>query len=316
MSRVLVTGASGFIGRILCKQILRHDHEVRCAVRNSSISEGLPGHVVVMDEIGSNTNWEKIFEGVFAIVHLAARVHVTQDSARDPLEEYRKVNSFNTERLAYMAAASSVKRFIYISSIGVNGKSTNNTSFTENDLPNPFDSYTLSKWEAEKALKKVEIETGLEVVVIRPPLVYGPGNPGNFIRLLQWVNSGLPLPLASVANLRSFVYVENLVDAIISCLDHPVAANQTYLVSDGKDISTSEIIQLLANLLDKPARLLTIPTIILRLAGKLVGKSTDVDRLLDSLVIDSSKIRRELGWVPPYSMGQGLKETVDWFKLR
>lgn len=285
-------------------------------VRDSIRSEGLPGQVITVGEINSKTDWKGALEGVHIVIHLAARVHVMKETAVNPLIEFRKINTAGTERLAYMASVASVRRLIYVSSIGVNGKCTKDNPFTEKSSLDPYDPYTISKLEAEKALKKIEMETGLEVVIIRPPLVYGPSNIGNFIRLLRLVNSGLPIPLATVSNRRSFIYVGNLVDAIIACLEHPAAANQTYLVSDGEDISTPELIRHLANMIGKPARLLPIPTIMLRLAGWLTRKSAEVDRLLDSLVIDSSKIRRELGWVPPYSMEQGLRETVDWFKTR
>lgn len=312
---VLVTGANGFIGSALCAELVHREYSVHGVVRELSRSIELRCEITTVGDIGSDTDWSRSLIGVDAIVHLAARVHVMQDTATDPLAEFRKVNVFGTERLAREAARAGVRRFVYVSSIKVNGESTDAHSgdFTEKNAPNPQDPYGVSKWEAEQAMHCVAQETGLEVVIVRPPLVYGPGVGANFLRLLRFVRKGVPLPFGAINNQRSLVYVGNLVDAIITCLEHPTAASQTYLISDGEDVSTPELIRRIAHALGRPARLLPVPPALLRVAGRLTGKSAEVDRLLDSLVIDSSKIRRGLGWKPPFTMEQGLQETADWY---
>ncbi len=339
MTTVLVTGANGFVGRGVVDALSKSGFGVRAAVRCGGRALSLAGYEVAIGDIGSDTSWEEALIGVNRVVHLAARVHVMHDSVTDPLAEFRKVNVFGTERLAREAARAGVRRLIYVSSIKVNGeqapgpyssqiastqippsppllKGGTLRAFSEGDEPNPQDPYGVSKWEAEQALHRVAQETGLEVVIVRPPLVYGPGVGANFLRLLRFVHKGVPLPFGAIKNQRSLVYVGNLVDAIITCLEHPAAAGQTYLVSDGEDVSTPELIRRIATSLGRPARLLPVPPALLRVAGQLTGKSAEVERLLDSLVIDSSKIRRELGWHPPYSMDQGLKETANWDKDR
>jgi nucleoside-diphosphate-sugar epimerase len=313
---VLVTGANGFVGRGVVDALSKSSFGVRTAVRHSSRASSLAGHEAVVGDISPDTQWEEALLGVSMVVHLAARVHVMHDTTTDPLTEFRKVNVLGTERLAREAARAGVRRFVYVSSIKVNGESTNAHSgaFAEKNAPNPQDPYGVSKWEAEQALHRVAQETGLEVVIVRPPLVYGPGVGANFLRLLKLVHKGVPLPFGLINNQRSLVYVGNLANAIITCLEHPAATGQTYLVSDGEDVSTPELIRHVAHALGRPARLLAVPPALLRVAGQLTGKSSEVERLLDSLVIDSSKIRRELGWAPPFTMEQGLAETADWYK--
>jgi nucleoside-diphosphate-sugar epimerase len=235
------------------------------------------------------------------------------ETAVDPLAVFREVNVAGTERLARAAASSGVKRLVYVSSIKVNGEQTTGIPFSEKDVPAPQDPYGISKYEAEQLLNQVSRETGMEVVIVRPPLIYGPDVGGNFIRLLKLVFWGAPLPLASVHNQRSMIYLDNFVDALISCATHPAAAGKTYLVSDGKDISTPLLMQYMANLMDRRSWLWPFPPSLLQLAGKMAGMSNEVERLVGSLQIDSSKIRSELEWVPPYSVQQGLSETVKWF---
>jgi nucleoside-diphosphate-sugar epimerase len=252
------------------------------------------------------------------------------------LEEFRRVNVAGTEHLARSAAASGVKRLVYVSSIKVNGESTLSPStlspsrpprklspacgggehniFTESDIPNPQDPYGISKWEAEQALHRIAEETGLEVVIVRPPLVYGAGVKGNFAQMLKVLARGIPLPLASVRNLRSLVYVGNLADALIACATHPAAAGQTYLVSDGEDVSTPGLLRQLGDGMGRPARLFPWPAALLKLAGRVVGKADQVERLLGSLQVDSGKIRRELGWTPPHTLQQGLQATAEWYR--
>jgi nucleoside-diphosphate-sugar epimerase len=263
--------------------------------------------------IGPETNWADALTGIEAVVHLAARVHVLKESARNPLAEFRLVNVAGTERLARMAALAGVRRLIYVSSIKVNGEYAHESPFTETGAPAPQDAYGLSKWEVEQVLLKIAAETGLEVVIVRPPLVYGPGVGGNFLRMMEWVNRGFPLPLGSIRNSRSLVYLGNLVDALVTCVAHPRAAGKTFLVSDGEDVSTPELIRRLARAMERRPCLAPFPPTLLRFAGLFTGKSAEVDRLLGSLRIDSSRIRQELEWVPPFSMAQGLRETAVWY---
>ncbi len=283
------------------------------AVRSLAVSSRTP--VSVVGEIGPDTDWSAALAGVAVVIHLAARVHVMRDTLADPLAEFRHVNTAGTEHLARCAAASGVKRLVYVSSVKVNGEATcGMRKFSETDAPEPEDAYAISKWEAEQALHRAARETGLEVVIVRPLLVYGPGVKGNFAQMLAVVAKGFPLPLASVHNRRSLVYVGNLVDALIACATHPAAAGQTYLVCDGEDISTSVLLRQLAVAMGVPSRLFPCPVTLLRLAGKLVGKSEQMERLLGSLQVDSGKIRRELNWQPPYLLQQGLQATADWYR--
>lgn len=240
-----------------------------------------------------------------------------RENAKNPLEEFRKVNVAGTEHLARSAAASGVKRLVYVSSIGVNGWQTHEGRvFRETDATNPHNVYALSKLEAELALHCVAAETGLEVVVVRPPLVYGMGAPGNFAQMMKVLEKGIPLPLASVCNLRSLVYVGNLVDALILCTTHSAAGGQTYMVSDGEDISTSGLLRQLGAAMGCPMRLFPFPPVLLKLAGRLTGKSDQVEHLLGSLQVDSGKIRRELGWQPPFTLQQGLQATAEQYRAK
>jgi len=277
----------------------------------------LPGGAepIVVGDINSATYWGSALHEVDVVIHLAARVHVLHENAKDPLDEFRSVNVAGTEHLARTAAAKGVKRLVYVSSIGVNGlQTTLGRPYSETDNPHPHNAYALSKWEAEQVLLRVAQETGLEIVIVRPPLVYGRGAPGNFAQMLKVLGAGIPLPLASVHNLRSLVYVENLADALILCATHPAAAGQTYLVSDGEDISTPELLRQIGSAMGHPARLFYSPPGLLKLAGRLFGKSDQVDRLLASLQVDSGKIRRELNWKPPYTLQQGLQTSAEWYR--
>lgn len=310
---VLVTGANGFVGHALCSAILLKGGQVRGAVREvNSLPEGVD--TVKIKSVGIDTNWTSALKGVDVIVHLAARAHVMEEKDADPIGAFREVNVAGTERLVRMAVVGGIRRFIFLSSIGVNGCVTDRLPFSESNDPQPHNPYSLSKLEAEQVLNRIASKSRMELVVVRSPLVYGPRNPGNFLRLLSWVDRGWPLPLALVSNSRSFIYLGNLVDAIVTCINHPKAAGQTYLVSDGEDVSTPELIWRVADALGRPARLFPFPPSLIRFVGKLTGKSEAVDRLLGSLTVASSKIRRELGWEPPYTMEQGLRETAEWFK--
>lgn len=311
--KFLITGANGFIGGWLCPELLRQGHTVRQAVRSlSAESAGFERSEV--GPIDSGTDWTVALRGVEVVIHLAARVHVMKDHATDPLAEFRKVNLHGTVNLAQQAAAAGVKRLVFVSSVKVNGEQTSGAPFSELAPASPQDPYGISKWEAEQALQRVTQKTGLEVVVVRPPLIYGPGVKGNFITLLTTIDRGIPLPLAGVRNARSLVYLVNLGDALIVCATHPDAAGKTYLVSDGEDISTPDLLRRLGDALGRPARLFTLPPALVKQAGRLLGKAGQVERLFGSLQIDSGKIRRELKWIPPCSMQQGLQETAIWYR--
>lgn len=308
---ILVTGASGFVGRPLCAELNKRGQIVRAALR-STMGPFSNVEVVLVGEIDGGTNWATALRDVDVVMHLAARVHVMQDDSTNPLQEFRKVNVEGTERLALSAAASGVKRLVYVSSIKVNGEGTcGGKRFTETDAPSPGDPYGISKWAAEQALRRVAQETGLEVVIVRPPLAYGAGVKGNFAKMLKVLAEGIPLPLASARNLRSLIHVENLVDALIACATYPAAAGQTYLVCDGEDISTPDLLRQLGAAMGHPARLFPCPPVLLKLAGRLTGNSDKVERLLGSLQIDNGKIRRELGWKPQYTLQQGLPLLIQ-----
>jgi len=339
---ILVTGASGFIGRAVCEEMLRRGWHVRAAVREKDpLLNG--AEVVTVGDIDGNTDWTDALCGMDIVIHLAARVHVMKDAAVDPLAEFLRVNLHGTENLARQAARAGIKRLIYISSIKVNGERTttplilfnDSTSacvdseplafnasgereekgfFSESDKPNPQDPYAISKWQAEKALHRIAQETALEIVILRPPLVYGPGVKGNFIRLLATVDKGIPLPLASVYNSSSLIYLGNLVDILIDCTNHPAARGKTYLVRDGEDISIPEMIRHISEGLGRPARVFSMPVKLLRGLGELIGQLNSVDRIVGSLRISDDLIRKELGWKPRFTLQHGLRATAEWYR--
>ena len=309
--KFMISGAGGFVGKALCAELLRRGQSVSAAVRSgNSLIEN--AEVIIIGAIDGETNWTDALRDVDVVIHLAARVHVMSENAADPLAEFLQVNLHGTSNLARQAACFGVKRLVYVSSIKVNGEQTSATqSFTELNEPSPQDFYSISKWQAEQALWRIAQETGLEIVVVRPPLVYGPGVKGNFAQMLAVIAKRVPLPLASIYNRRSLIYVKNLVDALIACATHPDAAGQTYLVCDGEDISTPDLLRQLGDAMGYPAHILPFPPSWLRMLGKLFGKSDQVERLLDSLQVDSGKIRRDLNWVPPYTLQQGLQATAE-----
>lgn len=313
--KVLITGATGFVGTALANRMHREGFRVRGTVRNLSEKEFLPqgAEVAPIGSIGPDIPWASTLEGVDIVVHLAARTHVTRGLVQEPLKAYRLINVASTEQLARVAAASGVKRFVFLSSVKVNGEGKEKP-YTELDLPAPEDPYGISKWEAELALNRIAAETGIELVIVRPPLVYGAGVKANFLELVNVVKRGIPLPFAGIENRRSFIYLENLVDAIIACSIRPEASGMTYLVSDGTDVSTPELIRRIAGAFDRSARLFSVSPQLMKLAGKFLSKTSAVERLLGSLTIDISKIQRELGWKAPHTMEYGLQETAEWFK--
>jgi UDP-N-acetyl-alpha-D-quinovosamine dehydrogenase len=311
MTRVLVTGANGFIGRALCETLVARGLGVRAAVRSPA---ALPGEVRSVGEIGPTTEWRRLLAHVDAVVHLAARVHVARETAADPLAAYRAVNVAGTARLAHECAAARVPRLVFVSSIKVNGERTRGAPFTETDPPAPEDAYGVTKREAEDELRSIGAATGLEVVVVRPCLVYGPGVRGNLARLLGVIQRGVPLPLASVRNRRSMMGLANLSDLLIRCITHPRAAGETFLASDGADLSTPQLIGWLAEGVGRPARLLPVPPRWLALAARVGGATAAYERLCGSLQVDSSKARELLDWRPPVGVEDGLRETGAWHR--
>ena len=313
LRRILVTGANGFIGsRLVSRLSGEADYQPVAMVRQPPV--GLPAGVEVFKAgpLEECRLREQDLSGIDCAVHLAARVHVMRDHAADPLACFRAVNVKGTLALARQAAQAGVRRFVFISSIKVNGEQTESgRPFHADDVPAAEDAYGLSKWEAEQGLRALARETGMEVVIIRPPLVYGPGVKGNFATLLRWVAKGVPLPLGAVRqNRRSLVGLDNLVDLIVTCLDHPAAANQVFLASDGEDLSTTELLERIGRAMGKPTRLLPVPVWALQAGATLLGKGDVARRLLGSLQVDGSKTRELLGWEPPVSVDEGLRRAV------
>ena len=308
--RVLVTGANGFVGKVLCTELRLKGHAVRAAVR--SVNKQVVGvNEILITSIDNDTNWSSALQNIELVIHLAARVHVMNEVAVDALAEFRKVNVEGTLNLANQAAKAGVKRFVFVSSIKVNGEHTlADCPFTANDDANPQDPYGISKHEAEQGLLLIAQQTGMEVVIIRPPLVYGAGVKANFASMMRVVKRGIPLPLGAIHNKRSFVYVGNLVSLIVRCIDHPAAANQVFLVSDGCDLSTTELLQKCAVALGVKARLLPVPQKLLVFSLALLGKRAVAQRLCGNLQVDISKAHSLLGWEPPVSVEDGLKATA------
>ena len=308
--KILVTGASGFVGKFLCRELSRKNNLVVAALRSTIVVNSCAEQVKIK-AIGRATDWSQALQDVEVVVHLAARVHVMNEVAVDALAEFRKVNVEGTLNLAMQAAKAGVKRFIFVSSIKVNGEHTSaDCPFTANDDANPQDPYGISKHEAEQGLFLIAQQTGMEVVIIRPPLVYGAGVKANFASMMRVVKRGIPLPLGAIHNKRSFVYVGNLVSLIVRCIDHPAAANQVFLVSDGHDLSTTELLQKCALALGVKARLLPVPQKLLAFSLALLGKRAVAQRLCGNLQVDINKARILLDWVPLVSVEDGLKATA------
>jgi nucleoside-diphosphate-sugar epimerase len=308
--KVLVTGSNGFVGQALCAVLANQGFNVITAMREQKSIAGCK--TIAVGEIDANTDWKDALKEVDVVVHLAARVHVMHENTQDPLAAFRKVNVAGTIHLATEAAKAGVTRLIFLSSVKVNGESTIvGSPFAFTTAANPQDAYGISKYEAEDGLKSITKKTGLEVVIIRPPLVYGNGVKANFANMLKLVKLGLPLPFGVIHNKRSLIYIENLTSFINTCITHPSAANNTFLVSDGDDVSTTQLLKACAFAMNKPLRLIPVPQSWLAFAFKLLGKASMADRLLGNLQIDNTHACQTLAWRPPYTLAQGLERTVN-----
>lgn len=314
LGAVVLTGATGFIGKPVLASLLASKHRcVISAARNSSGSSGVGGEHLDFDLL-QPFDLQSSLHGVFCVVHMAGRVHVMSETSSDPLEAFRRSNVNATLTLARQAASAGVRRFVFVSSIKVNGERTAlHKAFSADDPPRPEDPYGVSKMEAELGLRAIGAETGMEVVIIRPVLVYGPGVKANFRSMMSWLTKGVPLPLGAINNKRSLVALENLVDLIVTCIDHPAAANQTFLVSDDEDVSTSELLLRMGVALGRPARLLPVPMWLLSCAASLFGKRAVAQRLCGSLQVDISKTKALLNWVPPVTVDAALEKTAKHF---
>lgn len=313
--RVLVTGGSGFVGSGVLARLVRDGSiDVRAAVRKPVAPTTSPAVYECIGEIDAETNWSGVLEGVDVVVHAAARVHVMRDVATDPLMHFRRVNVHGTLRLARQAAAAGVRRLVFISSIKVNGEqSPPGRPFEPDDTPQPVGPYATSKYEAENGLRQIAAESELDIVVIRPVMVYGPGVRANFLALMRAVYRRIPLPLGAVHNRRSLVARDNLVDLVYACLSHPRAANETFLASDGEDMSTAALVSELGRAMDRRPVLIPIPEYALRLVMRSMGDAALLDRLCGSLQVDISKNQELLGWTPPFGTSDALRATTAWF---
>ena len=311
MAPVLITGANGFVGRALCEFLSGRRRAFQPVVRASREPIGCVVPCMV-GEIGAHTDWSSAVDGVSEVVHLASRVHVMNESGGNVAALYREANTLGTLRLAQQAATAGVKRFVFVSSVKVNGEERD-AAYSEDDRPDPIGPYATSKRDAEVGLREIADRSGMEVVVIRPPLVYGPGVKANFLSMMRWLYRGVPLPLGAIHNKRSLVGLANLLDLLVICLDHPAAANQTFFVSDGEDLSTTELFVRMGAALGKPAWLIPVPAWMLAAGASMLGKRDLSQRLCGSLCVDVSKARNLLGWSPPVSVDEELRRTAEHY---
>jgi nucleoside-diphosphate-sugar epimerase len=302
--RIAITGAQGFVGRELCTVARKSGRDVLAI-----------GHHGVRDDVSleDGQGWQRMLTGAEAVIHLAARAHVLRETAARPLDEFRKVNVEGTLCVARAALAAGVRRFVFVSSIGVLGNESTAEAFRENTVPRPVEPYAVSKYEAEQGLKKLAEQTGLEVVIVRPPLIYGPHVKGNFLRLLRLAAAGIPLPLGGVNNCRSFIGVTNVSEVLLLCAVRPLGAQRLFVVSDGHDVSTPELLRMLAARMRRPSRVFRFPTAPLRLLASAVGRAAEYRRLASDLRVDSRLARSALEWRPSKSLEDGMAEMVDWF---
>ena len=313
---ILITGSSGFIGTTALKELKLRKYPVRSLVVSHKTSKGSLSKEIYYENLDSSEAWRDALDGIECIIHLAGKAHFDEqsESSEDLIKELRKANIDLTNNLAKKAALHGVKRFIYISSIKVNGEKTTKVPFSEEDEPNPKDNYGVSKYEAEKLLMGISKQAGMEIVIIRPPLVYGPGVKANFLRLIKLVDTRIPLPFLFVKNKRSYISIDNLIDFIILCIKHPRAANETFLISDGENLSTRSLVNLISQSLGKHSLLLPLPVWAMKFFGKLFGKKKEIDKLCDSLEVDISKAINLLSWVPKEDISRSIKEAVKYYQ--
>lgn len=313
--KFLVTGGSGFVGGAVINRLaLVSGCSVVAPIRNMAVPYLADVHAIPFANLDAVADWSDALKDVDVVIHAAARVHVMKEVSADPLAAFREINVEGTLNLARQSAAAGVRRFVFISSIKVNGEGgAHDQAYTADDVPAPVDPYAISKLEAERALQALAVVTGLELVIIRPVLVYGPGVKANFLSMMQWLHCGVPLPFGAVHNSRSFVAIDNLVDLIITCAEHPAAANQIFLASDGEDVSTTQLLRKLASALGKSAILLPIPVWLMSGAAEFLGRQALSQRIFGSLRVDISKNRQLLGWVPPVTLDNALSLTAKHF---
>ncbi|WP_134677799.1 UDP-glucose 4-epimerase family protein [Ectopseudomonas khazarica] len=310
--RVLLTGASGFVGRAVQARLLADGlHRLRCAQRKAPVAPLAGVEYCLAPSLEAEADWSQALADVDAVIHCAARVHVMHEQVADPLAEFRRANVEGTLRLAQQAVAAGVRRFVFVSSIKVNGEQTlPGQAYRADDVSDATDPYGISKREAEDELLALAAETGLEVVIVRPPLIYGPGVKANFLSMMRWLQRGVPLPFGAIGNRRSLVALDNLVDLLVVCLTHPAASGQRFLVCDGEDLSTTELLRRLSAALGRSARLLPVPQALIEWAAILLGRRQLNQRLCGSLQINMDKTRERLGWAPPLSVDQALAKTA------
>ena len=315
---VLLTGASGFVGNAVARRLSGKDcYRLVMALRKPPVRQAFCARSVIVGNLGASTNWSQALEETDVVIHAAALTRPTGGRESDELSEFREVNCEGTLNLARQASVAGVRRFIFISSIKVNGESTDpGVPFAETDTPRPEEPYAISKWETESGLRRVAEETGMEIVIIRPPLVYGPDVKGNFLAMMRWIERGFPLPLGSIDNKRSLVAIDNLVDLIVICIGHPAAANQLFLVADGQDVSTTELMTLLGKAMNKSVLLFPVPPGLISFAASLLGRQDIGRRLCACLQVDISKARKLLDWEPGVTLEAGLRKTVSAYRNR
>jgi nucleoside-diphosphate-sugar epimerase len=311
--RVLVTGASGFVGSILCPILAEAGYAVRAALRTDKSSVNGVAEKAIVGAIDASTDWAEALNGVELVIHLAARAHVLTDDA-EHTDLYATTNAHGTGRLAAECTKRAVRRFIYLSSVKVNGEETTGRPYSVEDEPRPLDAYGRSKWLGEKLLWEAAACGPMQAAVVRSPLVYGPGVRANFLRLLRWVDQERWLPVGAVRNGRSLVSVWNLCDLLVRVLEHPAAAGETWMVSDGRDVSTLELVTSIASIMGRRARLLPVPALLLRYVGQMLGKGAEARRLCGSLTVDITRTRERLGWSPPVPISEALARTVTWYQ--
>ncbi|MFL2780608.1 MAG: NAD-dependent epimerase/dehydratase family protein [Rhodospirillales bacterium] len=314
MSKILITGATGFIATPLIRALREQGHILSGTTRKTGVfsgTNGIPLHKV--PEISENTDWSNIISGAEVVIHLAARVHIMKDQSRNPIEAFRRVNTLGTKSLALQAANAGIKRFIFLSTVKVAGETSPIDGFKESGPISPNDPYSISKYEAEQELLKIAQSSSMEVVIIRPPLVYGPNVKGNFLSLLKLAKKNYPLPLNSINNKRSLIFVDNLTDAITKAVDHPKAANKIFFLSDEENLSTTELINKISRAFGTKARIFNIPQKYLILLGKITGNTAIIKRLTQTLTVDSTRIKSDLNWSPPFQSDVGIEKTVNWY---